>query len=66
VVEELRARLDRIKSEARDLEAAADGFDEQMAKPNLDRAALRAIWVRLKVRTAELQEEIADFEKTLN
>jgi len=66
VIDELRSRLDRIKSEYQDLDAATNWFNEEMEKPNLDRAALRAIWVRLKTRTAELTEEIADFEKALN
>jgi chromosome segregation ATPase len=65
VIEEFCKRLDRIKSEYQELDAAADWFDEQMAKPDLDRAALHAVWVRLKNRTAELQEEISDFERAL-
>jgi predicted nuclease with TOPRIM domain len=65
VIDELRRRLDRIKSESEELEAAVEWFDEQAARPNIDRAALRAICVRLKTRTSELKEEIADFERDL-
>jgi predicted nuclease with TOPRIM domain len=65
VLDELRKRLDRIKSEAQELDEAVEWFDEQASRPNIDRAALRSIWVRLKTRSTELKAEIADFEKAL-
>jgi hypothetical protein len=66
VSDELRRRLDRIKSDYQTLDEAVCWFDEQRTKPNLDRVALDAIWARLKMKTAELKAEIADFEKALD